>query len=131
MSLYVYKAKVLNIVDGDTIDLLVDLGFNITQEIRFRFELIDTAETYRPRNAAERAHGAEATQYLHDILGEEPIIIKTNKDKHGKYRYLAKIYDTDGSEVAELISVLDDSLESINERMIGLGFAKRENYPEE
>lgn len=44
MITFVYKATITNIVDGDTVDAIVDLGFNVQTKIRFRLNGIDTPE---------------------------------------------------------------------------------------
>ncbi len=109
---YSYDAKVIRIVDGDTIELCVDLGFKLSLTEKFRFDKIDTAEIFRPRNAAEKEHGLESTDWLIDkILGKT---IRIHTSKSGKYgRWLIDLY-------------LDD--ENIQTTMFNEGFAKREEY---
>ena len=105
-----YNAKVLRVVDGDTIDAQVDLGFNISMKIRFRLSGFDAPETYRPKNDNEKQAGLRATSTLQALLHQGDVIIESNK--FGKYRYLAKIY-------------LPDELEkSVNQVMIDLGHTK-------
>lgn len=110
--MYEYKAEVIRIVDGDTIELKVDMGFRISNQENFRFARIDTAEIFRPRNRAERIHGLEAARWLKEhVLGKE-ILIHTEKD--GKYgRWLIEFW-LDG--------------ENIQDTMFSLGFEKREFY---
>ena len=125
MSLYIYKAEVTRVVDGDTVDCEVDLGFGITSKMRFRLLDIDTAETWRPKTDAERAHGTEATNWLKLAVEGQAVIIKTDKDKRGKYRWLCRIYNYDDHD---LTAIADGRTISINEEMIGLGFEKRDSY---
>lgn len=109
-NFYRYKAKVLRVVDGDTIDAKVELGFNINLEERFRLIGFDAPETYRPKSEDERSAGLRATETLQSLIGDKEVIIESNK--HGKYRWLATVY---------LPSELD---KSINQLMIELGHVK-------
>jgi endonuclease YncB( thermonuclease family) len=105
---YEYKVKeVLRVVDGDTIDVLIDLGFGLTKKERVRVAGIDTPES-RTRDPYEKYLGKEASAYLEEQLIEDNIIIKTEKD--GKYgRMLGWLY-REGEEI------------SIQERMINKGY---------
>jgi micrococcal nuclease len=55
--MYEYKAEVLRVVDADTFDLLVDVGFSITLKERFRLNGVDAPESWRPKTKAEGEHG--------------------------------------------------------------------------
>ena len=84
--MYEYRAEVERIVDADTVDLRVDLGFKVYQRMRVRLEGIDAPERFTPE-------GKVATAWLTEkIPPGTHITIKTNKDKSGKYgRYLATL----------------------------------------
>lgn len=85
------SVKVIRIVDGDTFEGIVDCGFGIFFKTKFRLDRIDTAETHRPRNEAEKEHGLEAKKFLSDLILDK--YIKVISKKKGKYgRYLADIY---------------------------------------
>jgi len=98
---YEYKAQVLRVVDGDTIDFLIDLGFECFHKERVRLYGIDAPEI-RTRNKTEKAKGKEATAFVCDKLSylvndkldidENPIVtIRSYKeDKYG--RYLVMVY---------------------------------------
>lgn len=58
-----YVREVKNVVDGDTIDVVIDLGFNVLFEQRVRLAGIDTPES-RTTDKAEKALGLEAKEYL-------------------------------------------------------------------
>jgi len=105
---YEYKVKeILRVVDGDTVDVLIDLGFGLTKKERVRVAGIDTPES-RTRDLYEKYLGLEAKDYLTDQLDCDNIIIKTEKD--GKYgRMLGWLY-REGDEI------------SIQERMISKGY---------
>lgn len=113
-TFYRYNAKVLRVVDGDTIDCMVELGFNVTMQIRFRLSGFDAPETYRPKSNDEKKSGLRATSSLGNMIGGRDVIIESNK--FGKYRYLAKVYLRDDSEL------------SVNQLMIDLGHTKQQVY---
>lgn len=90
--LYTYKAKYLSNYDGDTIDFLVDLGFGISYKMRVRLLGVNTPEI-RSKIEEERTKARLAKDVVKiELSNAEEIIIKTKKDKTGKYgRYLADI----------------------------------------
>ena len=111
--MYVYNAKVNRIVDGDTIDVTLDLGFGVKYDQRVRLAGIDTPEK-RTRNAAEKALGIDATNWLTKQLeGLSKVIIKTELDGAiGKYgRVLGWLY------------ISDDAPKSLNSQMVDEGYA--------
>ena len=105
--MYTYKVKEINrVVDGDTVDITIDLGFGLTKKERVRVAGIDTPES-RTRDLYEKKLGKEAAAYLESQL-QGNIIIKTEKD--GKYgRMLGWLYK-------------HDSIISIQEDMINRGY---------
>ena len=62
-----YSAKVLRVVDGDTCDAMIDLGFNTWVKKRIRFYGVDTWES-RKRNLEEKKKGLAAKEYVKDLL---------------------------------------------------------------
>jgi len=107
-----YVRKVENVVDGDTIDVLIDLGFDILFASRVRLAGIDTPES-RTKDLAEKALGLEAKEYLKKALKDaKAVVIKTEKmDSSEKYgRILGWVY-VDGNTV------------SLNDMMINDGYA--------
>lgn len=111
---YRYRAELDRVVDGDTLDVLIDLGFYIKIKERVRLEGIDTPEIYGvPQDSEEYRRGMEAKEYVERRLNENNnmMIIKTRK--LGKWRrWLAKVY-------------LLDSGKTLNEELIEKGLAKR------
>ena len=104
------------VVDGDTIDVTIDLGFDLMKKERVRVAGVDTPEK-RTRNLEEKALGIDATNWLKKkledtIKGEDELIIRTElKGGVGKYgRLLGWLY-------------VGDSNVSLNEEMIGEGYA--------
>lgn len=120
--MYEYKAKMLYIVDGDTYDVEVQLGFFITHKIRIRLKDIDTAEIYRPRNKAELKHGQESRDFIRDLVEKNPdVVIRTYKEKASSFgRFVADV------QIHDERGVMTDLKDLLNER----GFAKLESYGE-
>ncbi len=107
-----YVKQVTNVVDGDTIDVVIDLGFDISFTSRVRLAGIDTPES-RTKDKAEKALGLESKKYLADrIKAAKTVVIKTEKmDSSEKYgRILGWLY-------------LDGEGNSINMEMIEKGYA--------
>lgn len=78
-----YDAKVLKVVDGDTVDVDIDLGFGIVlTDERVRIMGIDTPES-RTSDKIEKLFGLAAKERLKELLGEETVLI-TKDDKHGE-----------------------------------------------
>ena len=107
-----YVKKVENVVDGDTIDVVIDLGFDIMFASRVRLAGIDTPES-RTKDKDEKALGLESKEYLKKHLKDaKSVVIKTEKinssEKFG--RILGWIY-VNGDTV------------SLNDRMINDGYA--------
>ena len=83
MKLYRYRAELVEVLDGDTVDLRVDLGFSLYYTVRFRLARIDVT-----KRADDRV-----VKYLDDLLRNalEPIYVQS--DKANKYgRWLGEIY---------------------------------------
>lgn len=110
---YQYKAELIEVVDGDTYDFWVDLGFKTYKEIRVRLLGLDTHEIYgTEKSSAEYQHGIEEKSYVKkQLLTADEIYLRTYKnDETGKYgRYLAEVY-VDGDDVKKLLTERFDRL---------------------
>ena len=84
VEMYEYKCEVKRIVDGDTVDVIIDLGFSIHYSTRVRLYGIDTPES-RTRDKDEKARGFLSKAYLTDWLEKGDVIIRTHRDKKGKF----------------------------------------------
>ena len=114
-----YNFRVISIdkvVDGDTIDVTIDLGFDLYKKERVRVAGVDTPEK-RTRNLEEKALGLDATAWIKNKLegavdGDDDLIIRTELDGGvGKYgRLLGWLY-------------IGDATVSLNEKMIDEGYA--------
>ncbi len=106
--MYTYKAKLDRVIDGDTIDVHIDLGFNISTKKRVRFVGINTPES-RTRDLKEKALGLAAKDRVKAILNENPSFTLESTEI-GKYgRVLGNIYIVmlDGTESLTQICLND------------------------
>lgn len=96
MNRFWYGATVLNVVDGDTIDLMIDLGFNIHHKIRVRLYGVNTPES-RTKDLKEKELGLKAKEFTKDWLANHKwVFVNTIPDKNDKYgRILAKIFSSE------------------------------------
>ena len=108
--------KINRVVDGDTIDVTIDLGFDLMKKERVRIAGVDTPEK-RTRDLEEKALGIDATNWMKEklegaIKGDDELVIRTElKGGVGKYgRLLGWLYVGDGDV-------------SLNEQMIKEGYA--------
>ena len=116
-SCYNFRVVEINrVLDGDTIDVTIDLGFDLYKKERVRIAGVDTPEK-RTRNLEEKELGIDATNWLKDKLdgainGDDDLVIRTELDGGvGKYgRLLGWCY-------------IGDSTLSLNEQMITEGYA--------
>ena len=115
--MYEYKIKLDRVVDGDTVDAYIDLGFDVSVKKRIRFMGINTPES-RTRDLEEKAKGLAAKKRVEELLtGCENI--KLTSHGVGKYgRCLGELF----------IDVVDDreklTMESVNQLLIKEGHAK-------
>ena len=91
--MYEYGCKVTRVVDGDTVDVILDLGFSILHKCRVRLYGIDTPES-RTRDKDEKVRGKLAAKFLQDAIdnGKKVVLRSKLKDSKGKYgRVLGEI----------------------------------------
>ena len=122
--------KIVKVLDGDTIDVLIDLGFDLFKKERVRIAGVDTPEK-RTRDLEEKALGLDATEWMKKhledtIAGDEELTIRTElKGGMGKYgRLLGWLY-------------VGENAVSLNQQMIQEGYAwaydggkKQKNFEE-
>ena len=114
--MYIYKIKLDRVVDGDTVDAYIDLGFDISVKKRIRFMGINTPET-RTKDLEEKAKGLAAKDRLKSIL-EGANTIQLNSHGIGKFgRCLGELH----------VDVLDRkdclTLVNVNKLLINEGYA--------
>ena len=104
-KLFHYNAKVERVVDGDTIDVLLDLGFNPFLKGRIRFHGIDAPES-RTRDLVEKKAGLATKKFVEDWVEDRnwTIVIQTMLDATGKYgRILGRILDKEGNCLNDIL----------------------------
>ena len=111
--MYHYKAILNRIIDGDTIDVMIDLGFGIQIKRRVRLHGINTPET-RTLDLEEKKKGFAARDRLKELLPRE-FVIETILNKRGKY--------------GRVLGILWVGEENINKKMVTEGYAKEYNTP--
>ena len=118
--MYQYKVKTVDkVVDGDTVDVTIDLGFSILHKIRVRLYGINTPES-RTRDLEEKKRGLAAKDRLYELISsaflDDNTLILETKEK-GKFgRYLGRLIRKGDSEDIEL---------DINEQLVTEGHATR------
>jgi micrococcal nuclease len=119
LKLFTYSARVLKIVDGDTIDLMVDTGFEGYRKLRFRFARINAWE----KRGEEREKGKLAQAFVEERtpVGSKIVIVTTvtkkGTDARGKYgRYLADIYFGENNDL------------NLNDALVEAGHARYQEY---
>ena len=94
--MYEYRCKLRKVVDGDTVDIDIDLGFGVwLQDERVRLYGIDTPES-RTRDLEEKKYGLAAKEYVENFLDDEWLTLKTKEyDSKGKFgRILGELWRT-------------------------------------
>jgi micrococcal nuclease len=112
--MYEYRVEIVKVVDGDTVDVDIDLGFGVwLKKERVRLFGIDTPES-RTRDLVEKKHGLAAKNFLVNEMNDaDDVILATNKDAEGKF----------GRILGTLIGVHNNELDgemrvNINEKMV-------------
>ena len=107
MEKYIYRAKLERVVDGDTLDASIDLGFDVIVRKRIRLVGINTPEV----RGEEREEGLKSRDWLREKILDKQITLRTAKDRKGKYgRWLGAV-------------ILHST--NINQEMISLGLAEK------
>ena len=110
---FIYKVELLRVVDGDTVDVMVDLGFRSFTKRRIRLHGIDAPET-RTRDLKEKQNGLRCKTRLEEILKREGDLTLNSLgvDKYG--RSLGVLFQKDGRSCA-----------NVNDLLVREGLAKR------
>ncbi len=108
---YRYRAKINRVVDGDTIDFDIDLGFGVwLHKQRIRLARIDAPEL----RGEERKAGLKAKAYVEDEIEAFETVVQTIEDKKGKYgRWIAEVWYLD-----------NNGWQCLNNNLVSKGLAK-------
>ena len=121
--IYIYKAELVRVVDGGTVDLIIDLGFDTSRKERFRLYGIDAPEMDTQAGKDSKKWLWDALQPLETIYVETlQLETKAKRDKYG--RFLAVLYDDLSDIQANRPTKTPVCPASINARMITEGHAK-------
>tara|TARA_B100000287_G_scaffold372927_1_gene371832 strand:- start:430 stop:819 length:390 start_codon:yes stop_codon:yes gene_type:complete len=116
MEKYIYRAKLVKIVDGDTIDALIDVGFDIWFKKRIRYKGIDTWES-RTRDLEEKKKGLAAKERNRELLEEI-------SDKSGYFRLKSYGVGKYGRVLGEIFILDKEGKQyNVNETLIKEGHA--------
>lgn len=100
-SKYIYSCEVIRVIDGDTVDVNIDLGFNvILYSQRLRLFGINTPEV-RTRDLEEKSKGLAAKARVKELIGLQTTIQSLGKGKYG--RILAIPYLADGTSICDIL----------------------------
>jgi|TARA_R100001460_G_scaffold13602_9_gene30642 micrococcal nuclease len=107
--MYEYSCTVKRVVDGDTVDVILDLGFDILYKSRVRLFGIDTPES-RTRDKDEKARGKMASAFLENAINNgNSVVIQTKlKDSRGKFGRVLGDVVVDGVNINQ--SMVDNHL---------------------
>ena len=98
---FIYNCTLDRVVDGDTIDVHIDLGFGVwLHKQRVRLAGIDTPES-RTRNLTEKALGLAAKARLQELCGEQLMVKSLGKGKYG--RILGVPFTKDGRDICQVL----------------------------
>lgn len=116
VEVFTYKAQIINVVDGDTVDVDIDLGFNVwVRDVRLRLNRINAYETklYKGVTEEERDKGLQAKEFVKSAAesGKNIVVTTIGQGKYGRW-------------IAEL--VIDDI--NINDELVNLGLAIYQQY---
>ena len=126
--IYIYKAEIIRVIDGDTFELMIDLGFQSFRRCRMRLYGIDAPEM---RTKAGKAVQNEVEQITYRMGSEcclQSIANSKNPQVQDKFgRYLAIIYDKMPSEPKVITNgqkIMDVAPDSLNARLVSHGLVK-------
>ena len=122
--MYTYRAEVVKVVDGDTIDVDIDLGFEVwVRNVRLRLNRIDAYETrlYKGTTEEEKELGLKAKAYLQQQFDDNPTQVYVNTKEKGKYgRWIAEVeIRRDADDIQPL---------NMSDALVSLGYAVYKDY---
>lgn len=118
--MYEYNGTVSRVVDGDTFDIVVDLGFHIHHKIRVRLKDLDTPEIYRPSNDKELEHARQAKEYVESLFKvDNRVVIHTFKERGSSFgRFVGDVF----------VHNAEGKLVMLKELLTNMGLVKLESY---
>jgi micrococcal nuclease len=100
---YVYAATCVKVIDGDTLDLLVDLGFRAFEKVRVRLRGYNAPELSTPEGRAKQTY---ARDVLMPPIGEPPqLTMQSYKDQHSFERWICDVWMPDGTPLGDALGL--------------------------
>jgi micrococcal nuclease len=122
MQAYIFRAKSTHVVDGDTIDVELDLGFNLSTVQRLRFWGVNTPEKHS-KNPHERERAYAAMEFTAQMVEGKELLVQTYKtDVFG--RYLAKVFVPQEEVLETTGEVSEETYICLNDLLIQEGYAE-------
>lgn len=110
-ELYIFKATCTNVVDGDTADFVIDVGFKLTTEQRVRFLYVNTPEK-RTKDPLEKEAALKAQEFVEGMILNKDVFIRTyESDAFGRY-------------LGEIFVESEDGSVSVNQLLLLHGYAE-------
>jgi len=126
---YVYKAKLVRVIDGDIIDVDIDLGFHMTTRQRLRLAEIDTLKLMS-RNPNERIAARQAKTFILKELSGDVLDLPDLLDSREGWRAYLQVQTSKSDSFGRYLAIvwyrwnLDDEWTNLNEELLDRGFAK-------
>lgn len=99
----------MNVVDGDTIDVLVEFGTDVYKYVRVRLAKVDCPETLHPKSPAEAALGQKAKAAVTELLRNQPVLVDLGAESQTQGRFVATVaFTRDGHAWEDLGQWLTD-----------------------
>lgn len=110
--MYTYKAQCTRVIDGDTAEFDVDLGFNVHHIIRGRFYGLNAPEIFRGDDE-EKRKGHLVKEFVEDLILNKEVVVETHKDKMSFNRWIVHVF-IEGKDAVELIKEYMEHMENNN-----------------
>lgn len=109
-NMYIYKCKVTKLIDGDTLEVVTDLGFSVYHKIRVRLRGVDAPEI----RGKSKYLGKHVSHHVAKFLTERQVAkVQTFKNKKSFDRWIGVIFDKNGKELnVEIQEIVNQSKES-------------------
>lgn len=126
---YFSRALLSDVIDGDTLDFRIDMGFHISARITVRLKGIDTPEIYRPSSDEEYQRGMEAKDFVASAIPEFPVpLLVWEKGKYG--RWLGDVLlPKKGKPITNILDHDKKEFDSLVNRLIDEGYSKQPDEP--
>jgi micrococcal nuclease len=116
LETHIFPATVIEVIDGDTLDVEIDMSLGIVFKARLRVKGLDTPETWRPSNNYEKIHGEQAKEYAKKLVADN------------KNNIIIKVYGWGVYNRVEAEIFLPTTNTSYKDIMVLNGFEKKKQY---